>query len=96
MAATLAAVDAGIDALRSRDDTQEKFKAFGELAEGLRARSEGASAERREVVIRIRENEKLTLRPLADRVGISATRLHQLIHGGKKDRETGESPAKEE
>ena len=91
--AALAAVDATLDALRARDDTQGKFKAFGDLAEGLRARSEGASAERREVVIRIRENEKLSLRPLAGRVGISATRLHQLIHAGDKDRKPAAKPS---
>lgn len=91
--AALEAVDATLDALRSRDDTQGKFKAFSDFAEGLRARWEAASVERREVVTRIRDKEKLTLAPLADRVGISKTRLHQLINAGKKERET---PAKEE
>lgn len=83
--AALDAVDATLDALRTRDDTRKKFKAFGDLAEGLRARSETASTERREVVTRIRESEKTALRPLADEFGISTTRLHQLLHPEKKD-----------
>jgi 8-oxo-dGTP pyrophosphatase MutT (NUDIX family) len=91
--AALAAVDAALDVLRSRDDDQAKFKAFGDFAEGLRARSEGASAERREVVTRIRDKEKLTLAPLAGRVGISKTRLHQLVNAGKKVREPVSKPS---
>ena len=85
-AAALAAVDETLDALRGRDDTRGKFKAFGDLAEGLRGRSETAAAERRGVAARIKENEKASLRPLADELGISPTRLHQFVTEEKKDR----------
>jgi uncharacterized protein YdbL (DUF1318 family) len=86
VASTLAALDASMDALRARDDTPEKFKAFGVLTEGLSNRSDEAAAERRDVAARIREGRKASLRPLADELGISTTRLHQLINAGKKDR----------
>lgn len=87
VAAALNAVDATLDALRSLDDTRGKFKAFGDLAEGLRSRADTASTERREVAAHIKENEKVSLGPLADELGISKTRLHQLIHSEKKDRQ---------
>lgn len=86
VAAALATLDATLDALRSRDDTRGKFRAFGDLAEGLRDRSETAATERREVAARIKEHEKVSLGPLADELGISKTRLHQLINADKKDR----------
>ena len=85
MTALLAALRQGMHALRSRDDTPAKFKAASQLAEGLREFAEEAATLRRDVVIAIRENEKLKLRPLAGRVGISTTRLHQLIKAGEKD-----------
>jgi len=81
----LAVLRRGLDDLRSREDTPAKFKAASRLAEGLRQFGEEAAAMRRDVVTAIRENEKLKLRPLADRVGISTTRLHQLIKAGEKD-----------
>lgn len=91
MAAALDAVDATLDALRSLDDTRGKFKAFGDLADGLRSRADSASADRREVAARIKDSEKVALGPLADELGISKTRLHQLIHLEKKDRKKEEA-----
>jgi hypothetical protein len=81
----LAALRKGLDAIRSRDNDPAKFKAASELAEGLRELADEAAALRRDIVIAIRERDKLKLRPLADRVGISTTRLHQLIKAGVKD-----------
>jgi len=83
--AALAAARAAFDSIRSRYDDPAKFRAVGELAEGLRKLSEDASAERREVITRIRERDKLKLAPLADQVGMSTTRLHQLITATKKE-----------
>ena len=83
--ALLAVLRTGLDGLRSREDTPAKFKAASRLAEGLRELAEEAAALRRDVVIAIRENEQLKLRPLAGRIGISTTRLHQLIKAGEKD-----------
>ena len=81
----LAALRKGLDELRSREDTPAKFKAASQLAEGLREFADEAAALRRDIVIAIRENEKLKLRPLAGRIGISTTRLHQLIKAGEKE-----------
>jgi hypothetical protein len=83
--AALAAARTAFDSVRSRDDDPAKFKAVSELAEGFRKLWEEASAERREVVTRIRERGKLALAPLAERVGMSKTRLHQLITATKKE-----------
>ncbi|HET9974889.1 MAG TPA: hypothetical protein VFQ68_42120 [Streptosporangiaceae bacterium] len=83
VAAVLAAARAGFDAIRARDDDPAKFKAVSELAEGFRKLWEQASVERREVVTRIRDKGRLALAPLAQRVGMSKTRLHQLISADK-------------
>ena len=83
--AALAAARAAFDSIRSRDDDPAKFGAVGELAEGFRKLSEDASAERREVVARIRVRDQLKLAPLAERLGMSTTRLHQLINATKKE-----------
>ena len=85
VAAALAAASAALDSIRARHDDPEKFRAVRELAEGFRALSEHASAEAREVVARIRDRDNLKLRPLADQVGMSTTRLHQLIAAAKKE-----------
>ena len=89
MAAALAAASAALESIRSRHDDPEKFKAVRELAEGFRALSEQASAEARGVVARIRDRDKLKLAHLAGQVGISTTRLHQLIDAAKE--ETGDA-----
>jgi len=94
VAAALDAVDTTLDAISARDDTRSKFKAFSDLAEGLRTRADTASTGRRNMAVRIREDEKLKLRPLADELGISTTRLHQLIHPEKKDRKKGQADAR--
>ena len=83
--AALAAARAAFDSIRSRADDPAKFRAVSELAEGLQKLSEDAAAERREVVNRIRDRDQLKLAPLAKEVGMSKTRLHQLITAAKKE-----------
>lgn len=83
--AALAAARATLDSVRSRDDDPAKFRAVSALAEGFRKLWEDASTERREVITRIRDKGKLALAPLAERVGMSKTRLHQLITAAKKE-----------
>jgi hypothetical protein len=83
--AALAAARAALDSIRSRYDDPEKFRAVSELAEGFRALSEDASAERGQVVSRIRDRDQLKLAPLAKEVGMSTTRLHQLIAAAMKE-----------
>jgi hypothetical protein len=85
VAAALAAAQAAFDSIRSRDDDPAKFKAVSEFAEGFRNLGDQAAAERREVVTRIRDKGKLKLAPLAEQVGMSTTRLHQLITATKKE-----------
>lgn len=83
--AALAAARAAFDSIRSRDDDPAKFRAVTQLADGLHGLGNEASAERREVVNRIRDRDKLKLAPLAKEVGMSTTRLHQLITATKKE-----------
>jgi hypothetical protein len=83
--AALAAARAAFDSIRSRDDDPAKFRAVTQLADGFRRLGDEASAERRGVVTRYRDREQLKLAPLADEVGMSTTRLHQLISATKKE-----------
>ena len=83
--AALAAARAAFDSIRSRADDPAKFKAVTQLADGLHELGDEASAERRGVVTRYRDREQLKLAPLADEVGMSTTRLHQLISATKKE-----------
>jgi hypothetical protein len=85
VAAALAAARTAFDSIRSRDDDPAKFRAVSQLADGLHQLGNEASAERRGVVTRYRDREKLKLAPLADQVGMSTTRLHQLISATKKE-----------
>jgi hypothetical protein len=83
--AALAAARAAFDSIRSRDDDPAKFRAVTQLADGFHRLGDEASAERRGVVTRYRDREQLKLAPLADQVGMSTTRLHQLISATKKE-----------
>ncbi len=85
MDAALAAARAAFDSIRSREDDPAKFRAVSQLADGFHQLGNEASAERRGVVTRYRDREKLKLAPLADQVGMSTTRLHQLITATKKE-----------
>ena len=81
----LAAARAVFDSIRTRADEPSKFTAVTEYAEGLRDLSDEVAAERGPIARRIRDKGKLALAPLAKQVGISKTRLYQLIDSGKKD-----------
>ena len=85
VAAALAAASAAFDSIRTRDDDPAKFRAFTQLAGGFHQLGDKASAERRGVITRYRDRAQLTLAPLAEQVGMSTTRLHQLISATKKE-----------
>ena len=81
MARALEAVDAALDALDGSDGSMEDFRAASELADGLVERGKRAGALRRRFIAMIRDREQLKLVPLAERVGVSKARAHQLLSG---------------
>ena len=85
VADALAAASAALASIRTRDDDPAKFRAFTQLADGFHQLGNKASAERRGVITRYRDRAQLKLAPLADQVGMSTTRLHQLITATKKE-----------
>jgi hypothetical protein len=85
--AALAAARAAFDSVCSRTDDPAKFKAVSLLADGFQKLGNEAAAERRSVVRRIRDRDKLKLAPLAEQLSMSTTRVHQLINPRKKDDE---------
>lgn len=89
VSAALAAARTALDSISTRDDDPAKFRAFTQLADGFHQLGDKASAERRGVITRYRNRAQLKLAPLAEQVGMSTTRLHQLISATKK--ETGDA-----
>jgi hypothetical protein len=85
--AALAAARAAFDSVCSRTDDPAKFKAVSQFADGFHQLGNEASAERRGVVRRYRDREKLKLAPLAEQLSLSTTRVHQLITPDTKDDE---------
>ena len=83
--AALAAARAAFESVCSRPDDPEKFQAVSQLAEGFQQLRDEASAERRAVVTRIRDAGKLALAPLARRLNMSKTRVHQLVGSRLKE-----------
>lgn len=87
-------VRAAIAAIREITASQEKVQAAGQFSRDLREWSDEVSDIRDGEVVKIYEAEKLSLAPLAKRVGISKTRAHQIIKAADKARETGEPAVK--
>ena len=84
--AALAAARAAFDSVCSRPDDPAKFKAVSQMADGFHQLGNEASAERRGVVKRYRDREKLKLAPLAEQLSMSTTRVHQLINPDQEGR----------
>ena len=84
---------AALETVRRLAGSQEKLEAAARLARELRAISDDASALRDEEVMRIYETEKLALAPLAQRVGISKTRAHQIVKAAEKGRQPVSRPS---
>lgn len=94
MDAARAAVRAALDAIRGIAGSQEKVQAAGQFSRDLRESSDEASGIRDGEVISIYQAERLSLAPLARRVGISKTRAHQIVKAAEKAQETGKPAAK--
>lgn len=85
--AALNALRAVFESVRSRPDNPAKFHAVSQFTEGVQKLRDQGAAERRGVVRRYRDNEQLTLAPLAAELSISKTRAWQLT--GPRTEENG-------
>lgn len=88
------AVRAALDAIGGLEGSQEKVEAAGRLSRDLREWSDEASGIRDGEVVKIYQAEKLSLAPLAKRVGISKTRAHQIVRAAEKEQEMGQPAVK--
>jgi 8-oxo-dGTP pyrophosphatase MutT (NUDIX family) len=70
---------AALAAVRAMPGSQERVDAASRLARELRTISVEATAILREEAWRIHDDEKLSLAPLAKRLGISRTRAHEFL-----------------
>lgn len=60
-------------------DAHEAFRVATDLARAFRQASDRIAELRGQAAVRIREQESLTLRSLADRIGVSPARAAQLV-----------------
>jgi hypothetical protein len=65
-------------------DAHEAFRIATKLAEGFREVAEQVSDLRGVAAARIRDQEALSLRGLASRIGVSPARAEQLVNRGKQ------------
>ncbi len=84
------AYEQAVTAVRAVPDPETAFPYAHELSEKLRKLSVVAAALRTETAGRVFDSERMTLETLADRIGVSTTRAHQLIRKVKKTKEEGE------
>ena len=73
------ALDEAEKAVAGTQDAREQFRLATSLAGQFRRCAERIAAYRGRAVTRIRDDEKLTLRGLADELGVSHQRLGQLL-----------------
>ncbi len=78
-AAELAALSRALDRIEAMPGSAAKTAAIREAAEELPRLSARAAEIRRAEVLRIRDEEQLTLAPLAERVGMSKARAGQIV-----------------
>ena len=78
-AAELAALERALDRIDAMPGSPAKTAAIREAAERLDALGARVSEMRRAEVLRIRDEEQLTLAPLAERLGISKARAGQIV-----------------
>ena len=78
-AAELAAIARALDRIDAMAGSPARTAAIREAAEELAALDARAAEMRKAEVLRIRDEEQLTLAPLARRVGISKARAGQIV-----------------
>lgn len=78
------AYDQAAEAIKAVPDPDEAFRRANELAEKIRQLNTAAAVLRTETAGRVWNSERMSLSVLADRIGVSTTRAHQLIKQVKK------------
>jgi 8-oxo-dGTP pyrophosphatase MutT (NUDIX family) len=73
--------------------SQERVEAAGRLAKELRTLSTEATSVLREEAWRIRDDEKLSLAPLAKRLGVSRTRAYEFLQARPDEPAPTEEPS---
>ena len=78
-AAELAALSRALDRIDAMPGSPAKTAAIRQLAEELEVLTARTAEIRKAEVLRIRDEEQLTLAPLAERVGMSKARAGQIV-----------------
>jgi hypothetical protein len=80
-----------LDGITAMDGSAAKTEAIRDFAESVQELYFRAASVRKGEMLRIREEEKLSLAKLADRVGISKARADQIIRA-EREKEKEEAP----
>jgi 8-oxo-dGTP pyrophosphatase MutT (NUDIX family) len=75
------AAQAALAVVRAMPGSQDRVDEAGRLARELRTIADEATSILREEAWRIKDEEKLSLAPLAKRLGVSKTRAHEFLKG---------------
>ena len=86
------AAQSALSAVRAMPGSQARTDAAGKLARELRTISQEATAILREEAWRIHDEERLSLAPLAKRLGVSRTRAHEFLRS-RPDEPEPEEPS---
>jgi len=87
--AALDVLDRKLDRIDAMPGGEAKTSAIRALAEEIQKLYNRAAGIRKGEMFRIRDEEKLSLAKLADRVGISKARADQLVKAAEADRQKG-------
>ena len=83
----LAVVEQELDRIAAMPGSPAKTTAIRQLSEGLPRLAARAAEIRKGEILRIRDEEQLSLAQLASRVGISKARADQIIKAERKEKE---------
>lgn len=93
IANAVAKIDLALDSIPAIEDTDERLRRLKPLATGIRAVYLEAAGMRRAEVIRLYEEEDLSLAEIARLTGLTKARVHQLVKGNPKRRPAREKAA---
>jgi 8-oxo-dGTP pyrophosphatase MutT (NUDIX family) len=87
------AAQSALAAIRAMPGSQERVNEAGRLARELRTIANEATSILREEAWRIKDEEGLTLAPLAKKLGVSRTRAHEFLQSRPDEPAPGQEPS---
>lgn len=77
------ACEQSLQAVTETEDPHEQFRVATDLSQELRTAADDVARQRGPAALRIKHQQKLTLRGLADRIGVAPSRAERLVNAAK-------------